>query len=155
MQRIVYSTIFLLISLLVSCDPAMVYEQYISTENGMWKWTDPGEFEVNITDTISIHNIYLQVRHTVDYPLSNLYMFVHVKGPSGQSLKDTVNLVLATPDGSWTGRGAGNLRELSLLYRKHTQFRQAGIYTFTLEQGMRSPELPVTEMGVRIERINP
>ena len=155
MKGAIYSTIFLLISILVSCDPSMVYEKYISTENGMWKWTDPGEFEVNMTDTTSFHNIYIQVRHTVDYPLSNLYMFVHVKGPAGQLLKDTVNLVLATPDGSWTGRGAGHLRELSLLYRKHTQFRQTGIYTFTLEQGMRNPELPVTEMGIRIERINP
>lgn len=155
MKRIVHFTIFLLISLLVTCDPAMVYEQYISTENRMWKWDDPGVFEVSITDTTSFHNIYLQVRHTVDYPMSNLYLLVHVKGPSGQHLKDTVNLVLATPDGRWTGRGTGNLRELSLLYRKHTQFKQPGIYTFTLEQGMRNPELPVTDIGVRIERINP
>ena len=39
---------------------------------------------VEITDTVSLNNIYLQVRHTVEYPMSNLYMFVHIKGPTGQ-----------------------------------------------------------------------
>lgn len=155
MKNAAYSVIFLMITLPLSCDSSMVYDQYSRTKNGVWRWNDTREFEVDITDTTSLHNIYLQVRHTVDYPLSNLYMFVHVKGPSGQHLKDTANFLLATPDGSWTGKGTGNLRELRLLYRKHTQFRQAGIYTFTLEQGMRTSELPVTDIGVRIERINP
>ncbi|MCK5135366.1 MAG: gliding motility lipoprotein GldH [Bacteroidales bacterium] len=155
MKNAAYSVIFLMITLLVSCDPSMVYDQYSRTENGVWGWNDTGEFEVDITDTTSLHNIYLQIRHTVDYPLSNLHMFVHVKGPSGQHLKDTVSFLLATPDGSWIGKGTGNLRELRLLYRKHTQFRQVGIYTFTLEQGMRTSELPVTDIGVRIERVNP
>jgi gliding motility-associated lipoprotein GldH len=106
-------------------------------------------------DTISLHNIYLQVRHTVEYPMSNLYMFVYVKGPAGQILKDTVNLVVASPDGSWNGKGTGKLRELRLLYRKNTKFSQPGVYSFTLEQAMRKPELPVTDIGVRLERVNP
>ena len=140
---------------LAACDPAMVYDQFIRTEDGMWSWKDVGVFEVEIADTTSMHNIYIQVRHTVEYPLSNLYMFVHVKGPAGQQIKDTVNLVLAAPDGRWTGKGTGNLRELRLLYRKQAKFGQPGIYTFTLEQAMRKPKLPVTEVGVRLERINP
>lgn len=138
-----------------SCDPGMVYDQYKPTEKGMWSWRDAMEFEVDISDTVSMHNIYLQVRHTVEYPMSNLYMFVHVKSPSGQHLKDTINLVLAAPDGKWTGKGNGNIRELRLLYRKQSQFRIPGIYVFTLEQAMREPELPVTDLGVRIERVNP
>ena len=149
------SLALLFVLLLTSCDPGMVYDQYIQTEDGQWRWQDAREFDINMTDTISLHNIYLQVRHTVEYPLSNLYMFVHVKGPSGQHMKDTVNLVLANPDGRWVGRGSGNLRELRLLYRSDTKFSQSGTYTFTLEQGMRTPELPVTDLGVRIERINP
>ncbi len=131
----------------------MVYDQYIHTEGGLWKWQDVGEFKIDMADTVSMHNIYLQVRHTVEYPMSNLYIFVHVKGPTGQLMKDTVNLVLAKQDGKWIGRGTGNLRELQLLYRKNTKFGQSGTYTFSLEQGMRNPELPVTDLGIRIERI--
>ena len=121
----------------------------------MWSWQDAKEFKADISDTISMHNIYLQVRHTVEYPMSNLYMLVHVKAPSGQHLTDTINMVMASPDVKWTGRGNGNIRELMLLYRKQTKFRVPGTYVFTLEQAMRQAELPVTDLGVLIERINP
>ena len=138
-----------------SCDPGMVYDQYEPTEQGMWSWQNAIEFKADISDTISMHNIYLQVRHTVEYPMSNLHMFVHVKAPSGQHLTDTINMILAAPDGKWTGKGNSNMRELRLLYRKQTKFRVPGTYVFTLEQAMRQSELPVTDLGVRIERIKP
>ena len=138
-----------------SCDPGMVYDQYESTDQGMWSWNDAMEFRADIRDTVSMHNIYLQVRHTVEYPLSNLYMFVHIKGPAGQHLTDTINMILAEPSGEWTGKGNGNIRELMLLYRKQTQFRIPGTYVFTLEQAMRQEELQVCDLGIRIERSNP
>jgi len=139
----------------LSCDSRMVYDKFETTEHGKWSWNDVKEFRPEITDTVSMYNIYLQVRHTVDYPMSNLYMFVHVKSPTGQQMTDTVNMVLAVPDGRWLGKGNGNIRELMLLYRKQTRFRIPGTYVFTLEQAMRQSELPVTDLGVRIERINP
>jgi gliding motility-associated lipoprotein GldH len=139
----------------MSCDSRMVYDKFEATEHGMWSWKDVKEFRPVITDTVSMYNIYLQVRHTVDYPMSNLYMLVHVKSPTGQQITDTVNMVLAVPDGRWLGKGNGYIRELMLLYRKRTRFRIPGTYVFTLEQAMRQSELPVTDLGVRIERINP
>ncbi len=76
--------------------------------------------------------------------MSNLYMFVYVKGPGGQFRKDTVNLILATPEGQWTGKGSGSIRELRLLYKSQTRFGQPGVYNFSIEQAMRKAELPVT-----------
>ena len=155
MRQKIRFLLFLSVIILSSCDPEMVYDQLNSVGNDIWTWNDPQVFAVEMSDTTNLHNIFLQVRHTVDYPLSNLYIFVNVKGPTGQHLKDTVNLILANPDGSWIGRGVGNLREIELLYRNQTQFRLPGLYTFTLEQGMRKSDLPVTDVGVRIERNNP
>jgi len=155
MRITVLFTTTLLMLYIVSCDTDMVYDQYRSTEKGMWGWQDTLQFRARIVDTTSMNNIYLQVRHTVEYPMSNLYMYVHIQGPGGQSLTDTVNMILAAPDGEWNGKGTGNIRELMLLYRKQTQFRIPGIYTFTLEQAMRKPVLPVTDLGIRIERVNP
>ncbi len=148
---------FLLISLLLltSCDKEMVYDQYVSLENGSWKWNDVAVFEFDITDTLSLNNIFIQVRHSTDYPMSNLYMFVNVKGPNGQFRRDTLNLVLATPEGKWTGIGTGHLRELRLLYKSRTRFGLPGHYNFSIEQAMRKAELPVSDVGVRIERIIP
>ena len=86
--------------------------------------------------------------------MSNLYMYVHVKGPGGQHYKDTVNMLLAEPDGRWIGKGTGKLRELRLLYRKQVVFSEPGEYTFSLEQAMRREKLPVTDIGLRIEHSN-
>jgi gliding motility-associated lipoprotein GldH len=154
MKRPLLLSLFLFLFLGESCDRALVYNEYVNIDGG-WKWQDAKEFKVEVSDTLSLHNIYVQVRHTVDYPMSNLYMFVHLKGPTGQHRKDTVNLILAEPSGEWTGRGAGNLRELQLLFRKQTRFSVPGTYVFTLEQAMRAPTLPVSDLGIRIERSNP
>jgi len=147
----------LLISLLLltSCDKEMVYDQYVSLENGIWKWNDVAVFDIDITDTLSLNNIFIQVRHSTDYPMSNLYMFVNVKGPNGEFRRDTINLVLANSEGKWTGIGTGHLRELRLLYKSQTRFGLTGNYNFSIEQAMRKAELPVSDVGVRIERIIP
>ena len=133
----------------------MVYDHYISSDNGMWKWNDVAVFEMDIRDTTSLNNIYLQVRHSTDYPMSNLYMFVNVKSPDGQFRRDTVNMIFAGPDGKWNGRGSGHLRELRLLYRSQVRFSVPGTYNFALEQAMRKAELPVTDVGLRIEQYIP
>jgi len=141
--------------LLSSCDPHGVFDQYQHVEGDAWSWHHKVSFEVDMADTTSLHNMYIQIRHTVDYPMSNLYLFVDLEGPGGQQLRDTINLVLAAPDGQWMGRGNGKYRELALLYREQIVFAQAGNYRVTLEQAMRKNKLPVTEVGLRIERINP
>ena len=148
--------LFLIIFLVLpfSCEKGVVYDQFISTGDRGWTWQDKCDFEIDIQDTISLNNLYIQIRHSVDYPMSNLYMFVHVKGPSGQSLTDTVNFILAREDGKWLGSGVGKFRELRLLYRKNTVFKDPGVYSFVLEQGMRNPNLPVTDVGIRIENVN-
>jgi gliding motility-associated lipoprotein GldH len=153
-HQIISMVVMMATLLLFSCDRGMIYDHFETMEDGTWGWRDAREFDVEVSDTISLHNIYLQVRHTVEYPMSNLYMFVYVKSPEGQLLKDTVNIQLARPDGKWIGRGSGHMKELSLLYRKQTRFGEPGVYTFTLEQGMRNPELPVTDIGIRIVSIN-
>lgn len=147
-------TLALAAFMFLSCDRDMVYDHFETMEEGTWSWRDSREFLVEVTDTIALHDIFLQVRHTVEYPMSNLYMFVYVKSPGGQMLKDTVNIMLAEPDGKWVGKGSGHLRELGLLYRRQTRFGEKGTYSFILEQGMRNPELPVTDIGIRIVRIN-
>ena len=155
MKRLIILALILLLPQLYSCDSDMVYDRFEHLDHGTWTWQNAVEFEADISDTISLQNIYLQVRHTTAYPLSNLYIFVHIKSPEGQYLKDTVNMILAAPDGRWTGRGNGKLRELMLLYRTQTKFRVPGTYVFTLEQAMRQEELPVTDVGIRIERSKP
>ncbi|MBN1131542.1 MAG: gliding motility lipoprotein GldH [Bacteroidales bacterium] len=136
----------------LSCRENVVFDEFSHIGKPGWNWSDKRAFDIEPGDTTQMHDIYIQVRHTVDYPMSNLYMFVNVYGPSGQSMKDTVNMILAEPDGRWVGRGPGKIRELRFHYRKNTIFSEPGTYRFILEQGMRVPSLPVTDVGIRITK---
>ena len=139
----------------VSCDKHVVVDMYQHIDNAVWTWDDIQRFTFEIDDTTSYHDILIQLRHTTDYPMSNLYIFVNITGPSGQSLRDTINYILAEPDGQWNGKGVGKLRELRYMYRHKTIFPEHGNYMISLEQAMREPRLPVSDLGVRIEKIIP
>ncbi|MCF8225835.1 MAG: gliding motility lipoprotein GldH [Bacteroidales bacterium] len=139
----------------VSCDRNMVYDEFHVIENASWHWDDQLEFSFDMHDTIHLHNIFIRLRHTTDYPLSNLYMFIDVRGPSGQSMRDTVNFVVAEKSGRWIGSGVGNIREIDYLYRKNAIFPDTGTYKIFVEQAMRVPELPVQQLGIRVEQAEP
>jgi gliding motility-associated lipoprotein GldH len=147
---LIFSTLFF-----AACDRNMVYEEFVRINNSSWHWDNPAEFTFETEDTAGFHDILIHLRHSTDYPLSNLYMFVHVEGPSGQEMTDTINFILAENSGKWIGSGIGNMRAIGYLYKKNTVFPQQGEYEITIEQAMRLPEVPVSEIGVRIEKVNP
>ncbi len=62
----------------VSCDPNMVYDHFEKTENGEWSWDDVKSFEVDMQDTVNAYNIFIDIRHTKEYPKSNLYVFLSI-----------------------------------------------------------------------------
>jgi gliding motility-associated lipoprotein GldH len=157
MNRKIFSLVLLLIAMLVhvSCDKQMVFNEFQRIDNGSWGWDEPVNFSFSIEDTVTLHDLQIQLRHTTEYPLSNLYMFVHVEGPSGQRMNDTIQFILAENSGKWIGKGIGNIREIGYLYRKNTVFPDTGMYSVSIEQAMRLPEVPVAEIGLRIRRANP
>jgi gliding motility-associated lipoprotein GldH len=140
---------------LSSCEKNIVFDQFYHVEDVGWHWNDTAQFSFDLEDTSAVYDILIQVRHTTEYPMSNLYMFVDIAGPSGQSIKDTIQYILAEPDGKWVGKGVGSIRELAYLYKRNTMFPEPGMYTISIEQAMRVSELPVRDIGVRIETANP
>ncbi|MEX0987727.1 MAG: gliding motility lipoprotein GldH [Bacteroidales bacterium] len=152
---VLFSILLIISQLYLSCDSTMVYNEFQHIENNTWKWEEPAEFNFSIDDTASFHNILVQVRHTTAYPLSNLFMFVHVEGPTGQTMTDTIQFMLAETSGKWIGNGVGNMRALGYLYKKNTLFPEPGDYHITIEQAMRLPQVPVSEVGLKVEKINP
>lgn len=146
-----FAALFLLpVIILFSCDRNMLYDQFNRINREGWTWSDIQEFSPVVEDTLSYYDIYLQVRHRGNYPVSNLYMFVHLKGPHNQAITDTVNFILARPDGTWNGKGLGDLKELRLQYKRKIRFPEPGTYRISVEQGMRIPSVPVSDVGVRI-----
>ena len=142
-----------IILLFSSCDQNRVYEKNIDIPDGIWKWDNVLEFDVDITDTISSHDLRINVRHTSYYQYQNIFFFITTTAPSGASIKDTFECVLADEKGKWFGSGLGDIWDYQVLYKVKVRFPFSGTYIFKVEQAMRKENLPfVMDVGLRVEK---
>lgn len=138
---------------LTACYENGIYEKYKGIPDYVWKTGYKVPYEVEITDTNVLYNIYVDVRHTEFYPFSNLWLMLHVNMPYGQKHETRVELPLAEKDGKWLGRCLGDVCDRQILVQENAIFPQQGKYTFELEQIMRLDDLPgIMEMGIKIEK---
>lgn len=137
---------------LTSCDSNKIYEENIPVTDHVWRSDDIKTFAFDITDTISQVKIFVNLRTTVDYAYSNIYVFLFSEYPNGTQNKDTLEFLLAQPDGKWLGENSGTIVEFHGLIASGGRFSTAGHYTFQLQHAMREEELPeIVDVGMRIE----
>ena len=109
-------------------------------------------FEMEIADTISLHNFYINIRNGGDYPWRNIFLFVKTKYPSGTTQRDTIECMLADSHGRWYGDGIGDLWFHQVMFVRSRRFPMAGKYEFHFQQAMRKETIPsVFDVGLRIE----
>ncbi len=144
---------FTLVLFFASCDKSRVYETNVDIPEYVWNNKNKVKFTVEINDTVSYHNMYINIRNAGGYPYSNIYLFVATETPDRKINIDTVECVLADNSGKWLGDGSGDIWDNQILYKKNMRFKQNGIYTFSYEQGMRVDDLPmIMDVGLRIEK---
>ena len=153
---IVYGLFFLVVIsffFLTSCDSRRVFEENVDIPEYLWDVKNKISFEVNIDDTTSLHNLYVNVRQASHYPYANLYLFILIKFPNGKLAKDTLECVLADASGKWKGDGLGDIWDNQILWKPNVKFPIKGKYTFEYEQAMRIEKLPfIMDMGLRVEK---
>nr|WP_320117601.1 gliding motility lipoprotein GldH [uncultured Marinifilum sp.] len=138
-----------------SCDSNRVYEQYKKIPDYKWNVENVLRFEVEITDTLSSHNLYLNVRNSGAYAYSNMWMFINKTTPNGISTQEKFECSLASEKGEWYGSGFGDIFDLQIPYKQNVIFPKSGVYVFEIVQGMRVKELEnVVNVGIRIEKSN-
>jgi gliding motility-associated lipoprotein GldH len=138
---------------IVSCDPNRFYEKNVDFANESWSKDSIAIFEVEITDTLTVYNVYLNNRINGQYEYSNLYLFITTQLPNEQLMRDTLECILADPTGRWLGKGFGSVWSNRIPYRRNIRFPFTGKYTFYVEQAMREEELKhILNAGIRIEK---
>lgn len=153
-----YRIIALIISLFVitSCDKNGVFEENINTQKNTWNMSDIAKFGVTISDTLTSHNIYINIRNTTDYPNSNLYLFITTIAPTGATQLDTLECYVADEYGKWLGKGFGHIRDNRIPYKQNIRFPSKGNYRFEIQQAMRTEQLKgITSVGLRVEKVLP
>ena len=155
MKRITKSLASLLVILCVyACDPDRIYESNVSIPKEGWSSAQRAQFEVEITDTVSLCNVYINVRNNNNYKYMELWLFVDVYSPLVTVERDTAKIILADHRGKWLGHGLGSKFDTRLLFRKNVRFPAPGKYVFEYEQATRDKSLiGIEDVGLRIEKV--
>lgn len=139
--------------LFFGCDSNRVFEEYTAIPDQIWSASNIVKYEVDIQDTISPHNFYVNVRNTGAYKFSNLYVFLSIEFPDGKTSVDTVECPLADKTGKWLGSGTGQMKDNQFLVKYNMRFPLSGTYKFGIEQAMREEDLKeISDVGLRLEK---
>lgn len=107
--------------LLVACDRDVVSEKIVEMKGEKWNLKEAVECEFEIEDADQFYTLELEVRNTVEYPYSNLYLFVDIETPDTMKYRDTLQLFLADNAGHWYGKGK-RLKDCSYYFAADPRF---------------------------------
>jgi gliding motility-associated lipoprotein GldH len=156
MKKVIVTVLGIVLSVIFisSCGKKSFFSEYksIDSEKG-WARNKPVSFEVNIDDTISRYNVYVNVRQGDLYQFRNLFLFLETNYPDGRKIKDTLECILADDKNQWVGEGAGDLWDNTIPFKGNVKFPIKGKYKFTYEQAMRLDPLPmIKDVGITIDK---
>ncbi len=153
MKTIKYLTaISLLCFALSSCGSGEFNERRVIPE-AEWHQDSLVAFDVTVNDTTNVFLFGFDLRHAESYRYSNLYVFLHTTMPNGNVTHDTIECIIATPEGRWIGKNSGSLRDLHIPLNPNLRFPLSGNYHFAIEQAMRETKLKgITDIGIFIEK---
>lgn len=139
MHKTIGILIFLASAIITSCSEQTVFDQYTSISSGWDKNQNIG-YQFNISDTIQSHNLFLKIRTTEAYEFSNLFLIVDLRYPSGMIQKDTLEYLMANPEGKMLGHGYTSNKEHKLWYKGHNKsfvFPEKGLYQISISHANR------------------
>lgn len=146
--------VFLILLGLSSCSEEGAI--YMTAVDNHWQKNNAKKITFEINDAQSPKNLIFVVRNNNEYPYSNLFLISTIKDIKGNfAHTDTLQYILAKPNGEWLGKGMGSVKEIHLLYKPHYQFPKNSTYQIEIKQGMRAEELKgIEDIGIKIENIN-
>ena len=154
MLRITVVLMFLLS--LASCTNANE-TTLVNDIDSKWDKKKIQSFDFNINDFQNQKNLIFIIRNNNDYPYSNIRIISSLNNFKEKKTKpDTLNYILAKPNGEWIGSGFGETKETLFQYRLNYRFPKNGKYTVTVQQAMRKDKLlGIDDFGLKIEQAQP
>lgn len=140
---------------LQSCQTDKIYQETKSFKNECWHKDSVLTFNLEVKDTQQVYRLFFDTRINGKYNYSNLFLFLRTYSPNSLERTDTIELLLALPNGKWLGKGFGNIWSYNVPFRQYVKFPFPGNYSFTIEQGMRTEKLEhILDAGISIEKVN-
>jgi gliding motility-associated lipoprotein GldH len=151
--------LLLVLTLFFSCDKKRVFDEYKSVGSA-WHKDSIVTFNLPELDSTKKYNLFVNLRANNNYPFNNIFLIVAIERPNGFTKVDTLEYLMANPDGSLLGDGFTDIKESKLFYKEKVRFR--GNYKVHLKQAVReNGRVPgvtalegITDVGFRIEKID-
>jgi gliding motility-associated lipoprotein GldH len=146
----------LLIIAFSSCKQLDVFEKNTPIPKYQWQNNFTATGELAITDTSSLYNIYIVLRHTDAYKYNNIWLNVNFQSKTDTIINQKLDISLATDATGWEGVAMNDIWEV----RKRItaipfKFKKKESYQYSLTQVMRdNPLLHVMSAGIRVEKAN-
>ncbi|MFN4364486.1 gliding motility lipoprotein GldH [Chryseobacterium hispalense] len=143
--------------LFFSCNSSSTEEVIMNSVDNKWNKKSEQKFNLEISDPQNPKNIIFVVRNNNEYPYSNIRFIVNFTDlQTKKKQTDTLNYILAKPNGEWLGTGFGDTKETLFQYKLNYRFPAKGKYEIDLAQAMRNDILPgIEDIGVKIETAKP
>ncbi|MEO6730392.1 MAG: gliding motility lipoprotein GldH [Ferruginibacter sp.] len=141
---------------LAGCAKIEVFEKNSAIPGHKWHYSHQPSFGFTITDTASLYNLYIVLRHTDAYGYNNIWLNIGSQSPGDTVRYQRFDLQLGTDATGWEGIGMGDIWELRKSITKGPfKFNKTGEYKFSVAQIMRENPLPeIISVGVRVEKVN-
>ena len=132
-------------------------DQVLMKEVGnQWIKKTSQTFDFDVKDAQNQKNLMFVVRNNNDYPYSNLRLIASIEQNKKNISTDTLNFVLAKPNGEWIGTGFGDTKEIIFQYKLNYKFPKNGKYSVKVVQAMRKDILPgIEDLGIKIQNLKP
>lgn len=127
---------FYLFVFFIACQNNKTQYNYYVFEDEKWNSDSIVSFNFDNIDTTASYDIYLKIRHSVDYRFQNLFLFSNINNQ-----KDTIEIFLSQKNGKWNGKGFGDIKEIDVLISKEAIFENFDEANYSFEQAMRYNDL--------------
>lgn len=151
--------ILLVAGLAWSCDSERLYEKNHDFKDRAWLSNDQPTFDFVVGDTLQAYNLYCNIRNSVEYPYSRIFINYTLQDSSGTSVaKNMVSSFLfeektGKPMGS---SGLGDVYDHQVPILRNYRFNTPGAYTLKFDQFMRTDTLAgILAVGFRLESATP
>jgi len=161
LKRNSFLIVLLSLFLLFSCSDNTDFNLYKSINEQGWKANEKISFKIEVRDTISPKNLFINLRNNNDYQFSNLYLITELNFPNGTIVVDTLQYEMTDVTGRFLGSGFSEIKENKLFYKEKKVFPMSGEYEFNVRHAMRkSGDVKpieflkgIQEVGFSIEKI--
>lgn len=141
--------------MITACDDSRVYEKNYDFRERYWLMAEKPSFDFTIQDTALHYNLFCNIRNSVAYPYSRIFIRYSLKDSNKNELKNEMiaRLLFDEKTGKPLGRsGLGDIYDQQPELLKDYKFSTPGTYSITFEQFMRTDTLQgVLAVGVRVE----